>query len=261
MPRQLSFILAGGKTGRREFPTERNEDFLAQPPTSDVNETFLREVDENMRRDRLRDFFRDNKTTLIIALVLFLGASGGLIWWESYSRGQSGEQVETLAEVHKAISENKLASVPARLNEVGGSSEEAIRASAKFTQAALALEKNDSATATKIYAEIQADSSMPESYRGAALIRQTALEFDKLKPDEVISRLAPYAKPGGPWYGSASEMTAAALIKQGKKAEAGRIFAQIANDKNAPDTLRARSVQLAGSLGVDASGALTAGTR
>ena len=51
-------------------------------------------------------------------------------------------------------------------------------------------------------------------------------------------------------------MTAMALIKQGKKAEAGRLFAAIAKDKTVPENVRARSVQIAGTLGVDASAAL-----
>jgi hypothetical protein len=47
-------------------------------------------------------------------------------------------------------------------------------------------------------------------------------------------------------------MTAMALIKQGKKQEAGRLFAAIAKDKTVPDESRARAVQIAASLGVDA---------
>ena len=65
-------------------------------------------------------------------------------------------------------------------------------------------------------------------------------------------------KPGEPWYGSAGELTAMAYIKQGKKAEAGRLFAAIAADKQVPDSIRARAVQIAGTLGVDASASLPA---
>jgi hypothetical protein len=93
---------------------------------------------------------------------------------------------------------------------------------------------------------------LPQAYRDAALIRETALEFDSLKPDDVIARLEPLAKPGNPWFSSAGEMTAMAMIKQGKKQEAGRLFAAIAKDKSAPEGSRARSVQVASSLGVDA---------
>jgi hypothetical protein len=48
------------------------------------------------------------------------------------------------------------------------------------------------------------------------------------------------------------------MIKQGKKDEAGRLFAAIAKDKTVPDPIRERAVQVAGSLGVDASAALGA---
>jgi len=51
----------------------------------------------------------------------------------------------------------------------------------------------------------------------AALLRQTALDFDKLKPEVVISRMAQLAKPDSPWFGSAAELTAVAMIKQGRK--------------------------------------------
>ena len=53
-------------------------------------------------------------------------------------------------------------------------------------------------------------------------------------------------------------MTALALVKQGKRAEAGRLYAAIAKDKTVPEPIRDRSVQIASSLGVDASSALAA---
>lgn len=231
---------------------------MALPPTSDVNETFLREVDENLRRDRIRDFFADNKASLIGILILFLGISGGLIWWQEHKRQAAGSEVEQLAQIYRDIGEKKLGSTPASLDKLSVSSNDAIRASALFTRAAVAVQQNDTALASKKYGEIIADGSLPQAYHDAALLRQTALDFDKLKPDEVISRMAPLAKPDSPWFGSAAELTAVAMIKQGRKLEAGKLFAQIAASNDVPEELRARSVQIAGTLGVDASGALPA---
>ncbi len=102
----------------------------------------------------------------------------------------------------------------------------------------------------------RAPAVFPQPYRDAALVRQTALEFDSLKPEEVIARMKPLAQPGNPWFGSAGEMTAMALIKQGKNAEAGQLFGKMARDKRVPDSLRARFVQIASTLGVDASSAM-----
>ena len=51
-------------------------------------------------------------------------------------------------------------------------------------------------------------------------------------------------------------MTALAFLKQNKKAEAGKLFAAIAADKQVPETIRTRAVQVAGTLGVDATASM-----
>jgi hypothetical protein len=227
---------------------------LAQPP--DISDTFVREVDENLRRDQVRDFFRKNGTWLIVAVVLFLAASGGFIWWKQHQVQRSGTEVEKLAEIYKDIGSGNMAQAPQQLDDLSNSGSTAVRASALFARAALALQQGDAKLATSTYKSIAGDSSLPQAYRDAALIRQTALEFDQIQPQEVIARLGPLAKPGEPWFGSAGEMTALALIKQGKKQEAGQLFAAIAKDNGVPETIRTRSVQVAGTLGVDAGTAL-----
>ena len=227
---------------------------MAQPP--DISETFVREVDENLRRDQLRDFFQKNGTWLIVAVVLFLGASGGFIWWKQHQVQRSGAEVEKLAEIYKDIGSGNMAQAPQQLDALSNSGSKAVRASALFARAALALQQGDTKLALGTYKSIASDGSLPRAYRDAALIRQTALEFDQIQPQEVIARLQPLAKPGEPWFGSAGEMSALALIKQGKKQEAGQLFAAIARDSGVPETIRTRAVQVAGTLGVDASAAL-----
>ena len=224
---------------------------MAQPP--DINETFLREVDENLRRDQARDFARKYAKWLIAAVVLFLAASGGWIYWQYYQRQQSGREVEQLAELYNKISAGNLTGAPQKLDELSTSRFPAVRASALFTRAAVAIEQNDMKLAAQKFREAAEDEDLPKPYRDAALIRQTALEFDTLKPADVISRLQPLAKPGEPWFGSAGEMTALALIKQGNKQAAGRLYVALAKDQTVPDSIRSRAVQIASSLGVDVS--------
>ena len=224
---------------------------MAQPP--DINQTFVREVDEDLRRDRARDFARQYGKWLIAGIVLFIAASGAWIYWQYHQRQQSEREVEQLAELYKGIATGNLASAPQKLEELSKSNHPAVRASALFTRAAVAIEQNDTKLAAAKFREAAEDGDLPKPYRDAALIRQTAMEFDTLKPEQVIARLQPLAKPGEPWFGSTGEMTAAAMIKQGNKAEAGRLYAAIAKDQTVPDSIRARAVQIASSLGVDVS--------
>ena len=227
---------------------------MAQPP--DITETFVREVDENLRRDRARDFGKKYAGWLIAAVVLFLAGSGGWIYWQSYRAGQSEAAVDQLAQIYTALGKGQVGTAPARLDVLAKDRSDGIRASALFGRAAVALQQNDTKLAIAKFQEIVADKGLPQSFRDLALIRQTALEFDTLKPEQVIARLEPLAKADSPWFGSAGEMTAMSLIKQGKTAQAAQIFAGIAKNKEVPEQVRDRSIQMASALGVDVSTAL-----
>jgi hypothetical protein len=229
---------------------------LAEPP--EYNESFLREVDENLRRDQMRDFGKKYGGWVVAAVVLFLAVSGGIIYWQQYKVQRSERQVEQLAQIYKDIGAGDTSSTPGKLDDLSKSGSKGVRATALFARAAVAIQANDQKTAVAKYAEIANDSGLPQPYRDIAVLRQTALEFDSLKPEQVIARLQPLTKPGNPWFGSAGEMTAMALMKQGRNPEAAQLFAAIAKDKTVPDTIRSRSVQIAGTLGVDASSAIAA---
>jgi hypothetical protein len=217
-----------------------------------MTETFVREVDENLRRDQLRDFFKKYGNWLIAAVVLFLAASGGMIWWRQHQVQKHQGEVEQLAQVYKDVGSGSTAQAQQQFDALSKSSSKAVSASARFASAALKIQQGDVKGATNAYKELAADDGLPKPYRNIALIRQTALEFDLLQPQQVIARLEPLAKPGEPWFGTAGEMTALAMLKQGRNQEAGQLFAAISKDPGVPETIRTRAVQVAGSLGVDA---------
>ena len=225
---------------------------------TDSNDTFLREVDENLRRDQLQDFFKKNGKWIAAAVVLLLAAAGGWIYWQEKRNAEAAAQSEELHSVLTDISAGRSQNIPQRIDALENSHSDAVRASAMLTDAALALEKNNRSAAIAKYRELVDDKGLPQIYRDLGTIRLTALEFDTLKPEQVIGRLEPLAKAGNPWFGSAGEMTALALLKQNKKAEAGRLFAAMAADTQVPETIRTRAVQVAGTLGVDATASMPA---
>ena len=223
---------------------------------TDSNEVFLREVDENLRRDQMRAAAKRYGSWAIGAMLLFLVAIGGWLYWQERQRQQAERDSEAIAAAYADIAANRLSVVPKKLDAIAAQGGDVTRATALFTRAAVAIEQGDRPGAIAQYRAIAADQDLPKAYRDLAVIRGTAMEFDSLKPDQVIARLQPLAKAGEPWFGSAGEMTAMAMLKQGKKAEAGRLFAGIAADTKAPDSIRARAVQIAGTLGVDATASL-----
>ena len=225
---------------------------------TDSGDTFLREVDENLRRDQLQDIARKYGAWIIAAVVLLLAATGGWIYWQDRQEKAAAQDSEALAQIYTDVGAGRVANVPQRLDALATDKSGALKASAMLARAAVAIEQNDRATATAKFHQIAADDDLPQPYRDLGLVRATAMEFDTIRPEQVIARLQPLTKPGNPWFGSAGELTAMALVKQGKKLEAGRLFAAIAADQQVPASIRARSVQIAGTLGVDASASMPA---
>ena len=222
----------------------------------DSSETFAREVDENLRRDQARDFAQKYGKWLIAAVVLLLAAAGGWLYWQHQKDQQAQRQSEELSQVYGSIASNQMQTVSQRLQALAKSDNDVVRASALLTEAVVALEKNDRATALNRFKQISGDDSLPQAYRDLATVRGTTLEFDTLKPEEVIARLQPLAQSGKPWFGSAGELTAMAYLRQNQPQKAGKLFAAIAADAQVPATMRSRAVQIAGTLGVDASASL-----
>ena len=227
---------------------------LALP--TDPAESFVREVDENLRRDQMADLAKSYGKWIVAAVILFLAAVGGYLYWQNRQQTQAVAESETVAGALDKVAGGNLKAGQADLIPLSDSSNDVTRASALLGRAAIALRQNDRKSAIDLYKQVEADGGLPQAYRDLATVRRTMTEFDGLNPDEVIARLAPLTEPGKPFFGSAGEMTGMALLAKGDKAGAGQLFAKIAADKQVPQSIRSRAVQLAGSLGVDATASM-----
>jgi len=227
---------------------------LALPP--DTAESFVREVDENLRRDQMAARAKRFAGVAIAAVVLFLGAVAAFLYWQDRQRKQAEAATEQLRLTLQDVGANKMAAAPAQLDALRKSDSDGVTAVAGLSRAALALQQGNRKLAATTYAEMAANEELAKPFRDLALVRGTALDYDTLKPDEVIARLQPLATPGQPFFGSAGEMVGMALIAKGQKSAAAQLFAKMAADPSVPDTLRTRAVQVAGTLGFDASASL-----
>lgn len=223
---------------------------------SDPAESFVREVDENLRRDQLRDAAKSYGKWIIVLLILLLAAVGGYLYWQDRQQKQAVEQGEALSAALDKAGSGNVKAAQAELSPLSESSNDVVHASAELARAALALRQNDRKTAIEIYRRLAADNGLPQAYRDLATVRGTMTEYDSLKPDQVIARLSPLAVQGKPFFGTAGEMVAMAMLSKGDRNGAGQLFARIAADRQVPQTIRSRAVQFAGSLGVDATASL-----
>ena len=189
---------------------------LALP--TDPAETFVREVDENLRRDQLRDMAKS-------------------LWQVDRRRGhpvpRRGRRLSLLAEPPEASRQSPTAR-RCRPRSTRSASGNVKGAAAELDAAERIVERRDARHArcsagprwrcarttarprSTFTSRSRPTRACPSRIRDLATVRGTMIEFDSMKPDEVIARLQPLAEPGKPFFGSAGEMTGMAHARQGR---------------------------------------------
>jgi hypothetical protein len=242
----------GARNRFEEATLAKDKDKAPEEQADRSEQVFLREVDEAVREDQLKNFAARYGLWIFAAIVIGLGSLAGWIFWQNSQNEDSGLRSEEYVAAIDSIRQNNLDGAAKALEPLMEAKQDGYRAAAQLLQANIALEKNEPKKAIEGYGKVVADESLPKPFRDLALIRKTAAEFDTLKPQQVIDRLKPLAVPGNPWFGSAGEMVALSYLNMDKSDLAGPLFAQLAKDDNVPATIRSRALQMAGVEGIDA---------
>ncbi len=216
------------------------------------HDVFMREVDEAVRQDQVANFGKRYGRPLAGLLLAGLLAFGGWLWWYERNEGQLEVTSEELVKATDMLGAGNLDAANKALADIEQGDSIGARAVSMLTRAGIAYNKGQPAEAVRLYAAVAADAEMPKSYRDFATLREVGINYDNMKPAEVVTKLKPLAVPGAPFFGAAGELLGAAYLDQGRQDLAGPLFAAIAKDENVPATLRSRTRQLAGLLGVDA---------
>ena len=215
-------------------------------------DAFLREVDEALREDEFFTIVKRHGKLVGLVVGTGLAALAGYLWWGDHQDNARAERAEQVTIAMDMLDTGNLQGASKQLDPVIAKAADGSKSVAQLLQAGIAAQQGRKDQAATLYATVAADATAPQAYRDLATLREVALRFDTMKPDEVVARLKPLAVPGNPWFGSAGELLGMAYLKQGHKELAAPLFGTIARDKDTPDSLRARMRQMAGQLGFDA---------
>lgn len=226
--------------------------------TPQNSEAFLREVDEELRRDQILGFWRRYGRVTAGVIVLGLAALAGVLGWQYYREQAAAAQSDKFNQVYDLLSANKSAQAAAPLDELAKSDNPTYRALALYVQADVILRDMDPRDAAKSagklrdaaakFAAVAGDSKVAQPLRDLALVRQTYAELDQIKPETVVERMKPLAVPNGPWLGSAGELIANAYLQLNQPQQARTVLQQIVADLEVPDTIRQRAAQLSSAI-------------
>ena len=212
---------------------------------------FLREVDDAVRKDQLAEAAHNYAKPIGAAVLAGLAMLAGYLWYDSHKASVSDAQAEQFTTALDQIEAGQLDGGKSRAATLATEGGAGYKAATQLLNAGIAAQQGKADAAANTFAAVAADADAPQAYRDLANVRLIALRFDAMKPEDVIARLKPLAVPGNAFFPSAGELVGLAYMKQGHNDLAGPLFAAIAKEKDAPDSLRSRVRQLAGLLGVD----------
>lgn len=205
-------------------------------------ESFIDEVTEEVRRDRLFRLFRKYGW---IAIVLVLGIVGGAAWNE-WSKARDAARAQAFGDaVIEALDlgtpeERRvaLAAAPADGGQLG------------LLQLILASDPQEDTVATLAALEkAAADTMLPVSYRDLAVLRRILVGGADLPLPDRRAALESIAGAGRPYRTLAEEQLAYLLIEDAKPLEAIAKLSSLVQDQDASGALRARVAQVITALG------------
>lgn len=200
----------------------------------------FREVDEEVRRERLQKLWQRYGNFVIAVCILIVAAVGawrGYEWWLTKKAGESGaafENAVTLAEVGKH-QEAEAAFAKLAANGTAG-----YRALARLREAA-ELAHSDKTAAVKAYDEIAADKSAGEIMQELAAVRAGFLLVDTAPYSEMRQRLEPLTAADKTFRHSARELLALSAWKSGDVNAARQWTGMIITDPQSPQGIRSRA--------------------
>jgi len=225
----------------RPFPVRRAKRQEKAKALSNPD-SFIDEVTEEVRRDRLFRLFRKYGW---IGVVIILGLVGGTAWTEwSKSRAESRAQafgdavIDALDQGTPEERREALVAVPA------DGAQSAILGLVMASDLA-----EDKAATLATLEKVAADTSLTPAYRDLAVLRRVLVAGSDLPLADRRSALEGIAAPGRPYRVLAEEQLGYLLIEEGKTDDAIAALTALLQDQEASGSLRARLGQVVTALG------------
>jgi hypothetical protein len=198
------------------------------------NDSFIREVNEELRSEQMQTIWRRFKPLIIGAAVLIVaGVAGSSLyqWWESKQSSASGDRYLSAIKDAEENRKDDAAKVLESLTKDGFGAYPVL---ARMRLATLKAEKGDAATAVADFSAIGKDTSIPAAIRNAARLRAAWLLVDTGTYEQVAAEVEELAVPASQMRHGAREALGLSAYKAGDFAKARDWFQLIADDAEAP---------------------------
>ncbi|TGP22812.1 MULTISPECIES: tetratricopeptide repeat protein [unclassified Mesorhizobium] len=209
------------------------------------DDSFIREVNEEIRREQAQKLWDRFGPALLGAAILIVLATAAVVGYRYWDETRANRSGDAFSAALKLANDGKNDEAIAALDQLEKDGYGAYPLLARMRAATVKADKGDVDAAVKDFDEVGADSAIPAGIRDMARLRAALLLVDHGSFADVSSRVEALTADTNPLRSSAREALGLAAWKEGKSADALKLFDQIASDDGAPRNARQRAQLMA----------------
>jgi hypothetical protein len=207
----------------------------------DQKDSLAREIDEELRRERMLKLWEQYGTYILALAVLFVAGIGGYKYLENRRALAAEAAGARLALAGRATAESKPAEAQKTLEEIATTSPAGYATLARLRLAAALREAGKVDEATSAYDALAKESGIDPLLSDYAQLQAATLRLDSAGWTEMQNRLSGLTRDTNAWRYSARELLALAAQKAGKSENAREEYQRLLGDRGTPSSIAERA--------------------
>ena len=200
----------------------------------------FRELDEDMRRERMEKLWKKYGNLVIALALLIVVAVAGWRGWQYFQTQAAQTAAASYEKALQLAREGKHADAEKEFQKLATDSAAGYRILARFRAAAEAAQR-DPAAGLVAFKALAGDPAIGPVQQDLAKLRAGMVAADTQSYDQLKADLEGLTTPQNAFRNSARELLGVAALKAGNNADAAKWFDQIVIDKDTPGPMRQRA--------------------
>lgn len=174
----------------------------------DENEGLLREVKEELRRERLLNLWQKYGTVIVTAALAFVAAISGWAYWQNMQIASAQKAGMSYQSATADLTRGKTDEAIKMFEAISADKSSNYQTLADLQIAGSLIKKGDRAKAKEAYEAVANDTGADQLLRDFATLQAVSLNIGESDLSDVQNRLNRFNKPESPWRTNARELIA-----------------------------------------------------
>jgi hypothetical protein len=202
---------------------------------------FFREVEEEIRRERLEKIWRQYGTYILIAGAFIIFGVLGYKYWENYRLTAAQTMGARYEGALHLMSEGKEGSAAKEFETLAQDGAGGYATLARLQLAGALMKEGKKSEALAAYEALANDPTADPMLKSYGALQAAALRVGEADFTEMENRLNPLMGDESPWRYSARELMGLAAFKAGKSNEARTLLTPLLVDQKTPQSINERA--------------------